>query len=271
MKSSFDSCKMLRVGILVSALLLIGSEPAFVIAGGAFAALTWTDSHATFYGGNDGSGTMGGACGYGNMYTRGYGLKTTALSPTLFNNGLTCGACFELKCKVADTRWCYPNAGSITVTATNLCPANPARPTNNGGWCNPPRTHFDLAYAMFIVLAKPVGGIVPVQYRRVSCVKAGGVRFTLNGNPWFNLVLVHNVAGDGNVVTIKMKGSKSTMWYTMKQNWGQNWELKQKLYGQALSFQITTGYGKTMTFTNCASANWQFGQTYEAGSNFGGL
>ncbi|MCE3051273.1 Expansin-A1 [Datura stramonium] len=76
---------------------------------------------------------MGGACGYGNLYSQGYGTNTAALSTALFNNGLNCGACYELMCN-NEAQWCLQ--GPLQSLQPTFALQTPSLPNNNGGWCN---------------------------------------------------------------------------------------------------------------------------------------
>ncbi|KAK5812393.1 hypothetical protein PVK06_027822 [Gossypium arboreum] len=62
-------------------------------------------------------------------------------------------------------QWCLKSR-YITITATNFCPPNYALPSDNGGWCNPPRPHFDISQPAFETIAKYKAGIVPILYRK---------------------------------------------------------------------------------------------------------
>ncbi|WVZ77102.1 hypothetical protein U9M48_025003 [Paspalum notatum var. saurae] len=206
---------------------------------------------------------MGGACGYGNLYSQGYGTRTAALSTALFNDGASCGQCYKIACdrKRANPMFCKPGI-TVTVTATNFCPPNYELPSDKGGWCNPPRAHFDMAQPAWEKIGVYSGGIIPVMYKRVPCMKRGGVRFTINGHDYFNLVLVANVAAAGSIKSMDVKTSNSNNWIPMARNWGANWHSLAYLTGQMLSFRVTDTDGQTLEFTNVVPQGWKFGQTF---------
>ncbi|KAM1307192.1 hypothetical protein ACFX2H_009479 [Malus domestica] len=135
-----------------------------------------------------------GTSGYKYLNKQGYGLETTALSTALFNNGQTCGACFEVMC-VDDPQWCLPS--STKVTATNLCPS-----VTSSDWCSPPHERFDLPDRCLNAR------IFSIRFQRVTCFERRGIKFELTRNPNFLFVLVYNVGGAGDVVDVKSKAQK---------------------------------------------------------------
>ncbi|CAA6662239.1 unnamed protein product [Spirodela intermedia] len=230
------------------------------------AAAAWTSASATFYGGSDGSGTMGGACGYGNLYSDGYGINNAALSTVLFNNGATCGSCYQIVCDAGKApQWCRKDK-YITVTATNFCPPTTPFPTTTAAGATPAPT-FRHVPACVGDHRHIQAGIVPILYQRVSCKRSGGMRFTINGRDYFELVLVTNVAGAGDVAAMWIKGSR-TGWQVMTRNWGTNWQSLSYLNGQSLSFRVQLSDGQVRTANNVAPSNWRFGQTYATSVQF---
>uniref|UniRef100_J3LK54 Expansin-like CBD domain-containing protein n=1 Tax=Oryza brachyantha TaxID=4533 RepID=J3LK54_ORYBR len=101
----------------------------------------------------------------------------------------------------------------------------------------------------------------------VKCWRSAGVRFTINGFNYFELVLVTNVAGSGSVASMSVKGS-SPGWIQMSRNWGANWQCLAGLAGQALSFTVNSTGGQTIVFDGVVPAGWSFGQTYSTYKQF---
>lgn len=105
-------------------------------------------------------------------------------------------------------------------------------------------------------------------YNRVGCRRSGGIRFTINGRNYFELVLISNVGGAGEISKVWIRGSKSNKWEVMSRNWGANWQSLSYLNGQSLSFRLQASNGGIRTALNVAPKNWQFGQSFKSNVQF---
>jgi len=107
-----------------------------------------------------------------------------------------------------------------------------------------------------------------VHETRVSCHRQGGVRFTLRGQGNFNMVMISNVGGSGDIKAAWVRTSRGKIWVSMVRNWGANWQSNIDLRSQRLSFKLTLVDGKSLDFYNVVPSTWSFGQTFSSHNQF---
>jgi hypothetical protein len=68
-------------------------------------------------------------------------------------------------------------------------------------------------------------------------------------------------------VRVSVKGTK-TGWVALNRNWGANWQCNSALFGQALSFSVTSTGGQTLYMTDVVPSWWQIGMVFASNYNF---
>ncbi|KAK9868666.1 hypothetical protein WJX84_011328 [Apatococcus fuscideae] len=245
----------------------------------------WRTGIATNYGGaQDGDspyspsyGTSIGACGYGLLDKSQWPYWSVgALSPSnmFYSAGPIngCGQCFEIQCVDSGGQFagrCNGNGGeSVTIMVSDACPECEA-------------DHIDLQALTYNQLGPMALGRIDIKYRRVNCKPPVNMMVDVDSSSgeggWIRMT-VKNAAARAAIKGVALRGSGSSSWITLTNDWGADsalrtnlcalkipqkgayllcvptcarWETPSQPVGSPFDMQVTQDDGQVVTCNGC--------------------
>ncbi|XP_057758243.1 expansin-like B1 [Arachis stenosperma] len=220
----------------------------------------YKNSRATYYGTRDGYGTPRGACGFGE-YGRTVNDGMVAAVSGLWNDGVGCGACYQVKCKVP--KLC--NVNGVTVVATDYGQGD--------------RTDFILSPRAFNSLGVSPDaskelkkyGTLDIAYKRVPCTYPGRNIVVKvqesSSNPGYFAVVLQNLGGSYDVTNVELWEDSRKQWSPLRRVYGAVFDYANPPKGQLfLRFQVIGCYGTYWQIPKKPiPADWKPKMTYDTG------
>ncbi|XP_059277693.1 expansin-like B1 [Lycium ferocissimum] len=184
---------------------------------------------ATFYGNVGHLVKPSGACGYGE-YGRTVNSGAFCGVSKLYNNGTSCGAYYQMKCKHPD----YCNEEGTVVVVTDS---------------GEEKADFILSFSAYAKLAKPImvakligQGEVEIEYQRVPCKYATGAHLVVKVHessnfPNYLAIVLLNKGGLSDIMAIEVWEESHKQWKSMVRMFGAVWAISDPPKG-ALKFRF---------------------------------
>ncbi|KAK9838025.1 hypothetical protein WJX74_009954 [Apatococcus lobatus] len=213
----------------------------------------WRTGIATNYGGaQDGDspyspsyGTSIGACGYGLLDKSKWpywSVGALSQSNIFYSAGPLggCGQCFEVQCVNSGGQFagrCNGNGGeSVTIMVSDFCPE-----------CE--SDHVDLQALTYNQLGPMALGRMDIKYRRVNCKPPVNMMVDVDSSSglggWIRMT-VKNAAGRAAIKAVSIRGTGSSSWTELHNDWGARWETGQQPRGSPFDMQVTQDDGQVV-------------------------